>query len=184
MYKAIVKILGKFPVPTAWTYRKEPGFLWIMEMIPWVCGKISSKWCSKAPRWVQAQRDCDQLYGQTTDFACRSRTELFYFDGAYGGSSHAGLFASLSAGINALWGPLHGGANQAVIEMLEAIKADGGDTKNTWPKLRTRRSFRLMGFGHRVYKISTHVQKIIKKAADESSFWFRRKWRGLDIAKG
>ncbi|HCX24572.1 MAG TPA: citrate (Si)-synthase, partial [Cytophagales bacterium] len=67
------------------------------------------------------------------------------------GSSHASLYASISAGINALWGPLHGGANTAVIEMLEAIKADGGDTHKWMMKAKDKDDpFRLMGFGHRV----------------------------------
>ena len=67
------------------------------------------------------------------------------------GSSHANLYASISAGISALWGPLHGGANQAVIEMLEAIKADGGDTAKYLAKAKDKDDpFRLMGFGHRV----------------------------------
>jgi citrate synthase len=84
------------------------------------------------------------------------------------GSSHAGLFASLSAGISALWGPLHGGANQAVLEMLEAIKADGGDTKKYMAKAKDKNDpFRLMGFGHRVYKNFDPRATIIKKAADE-----------------
>ena len=84
------------------------------------------------------------------------------------GSSHAGLFASISAGISALWGPLHGGANQAVLEMLEAIKADGGDTKKYMAKAKDKSdAFRLMGFGHRVYKNFDPRAKIIKIAADE-----------------
>jgi citrate synthase len=84
------------------------------------------------------------------------------------GSSHAGLFASVSAGISALWGPLHGGANQAVIEMLEAIQADGGDTQKFMAKAKDKNDpFRLMGFGHRVYKNFDPRARIIKKAADE-----------------
>ena len=84
------------------------------------------------------------------------------------GSSNAGLFVSISAGINALWGPLHGGANQAVIEMLEAIKDDGGNLQKWIDKAKDKNdSFRLMGFGHRVYKNFDPRAKIIKKAADE-----------------
>jgi citrate synthase len=84
------------------------------------------------------------------------------------GSSHANLFASISAGINALWGPLHGGANQEVIEMLEAIKADGGDTAKYVTMAKDKNSgFRLMGFGHRVYKNFDPRAKIIKVAADD-----------------
>jgi len=79
------------------------------------------------------------------------------------GSSHASLYASISAGINALWGPLHGGANQEVIEMLEAIKQDGGDTEKYVAMAKDKNSgFRLMGFGHRVYKNFDPRAKIIK----------------------
>ena len=84
------------------------------------------------------------------------------------GSSHASLYASVSAGIAALWGPLHGGANQAVIEMLEKIKADGGDIDKYVAKAKDKSdSFRLMGFGHRVYKNFDPRATIIKKAADD-----------------
>jgi citrate synthase len=84
------------------------------------------------------------------------------------GSSQANLYASVSAGISALWGPLHGGANQAVIEMLEEIKADGGDTKKWLDKAKDKNdSFRLMGFGHRVYKNFDPRATIIKKACDD-----------------
>jgi citrate synthase len=101
------------------------------------------------------------------------------------GSSHAGLFASLSAGISALWGPLHGGANQAVLEMLEAIKEDGGDTKKYMAKAKDKDDpFRLMGFGHRVYKNFDPRAKIIKKAADEVLADLGVKDPILDIAKG
>lgn len=84
------------------------------------------------------------------------------------GSSQASIYASISAGINALWGPLHGGANQSVIEMLEAIKDDGGDSKKWLDKAKDKNDpFRLMGFGHRVYKNFDPRAKIIKTAADE-----------------
>ena len=84
------------------------------------------------------------------------------------GSSHANLYASVSAGVAALWGPLHGGANQAVLEMLEAIKEDGGDTDKWIAKAKDKDDpFRLMGFGHRVYKNFDPRANIIKKSADE-----------------
>jgi citrate synthase len=84
------------------------------------------------------------------------------------GSSQANLYSSISAGIAALWGPLHGGANQAVIEMLESIKNDGGDLQKWIDKAKDKTdSFRLMGFGHRVYKNFDPRAKIIKKAADD-----------------
>ena len=84
------------------------------------------------------------------------------------GSSQANLYASISAGLSALWGPLHGGANQAVIEMLEMIEKDGGDLDKWIDKAKDKNDpFRLMGFGHRVYKNFDPRAKIIKKAADE-----------------
>tara|TARA_B110000114_G_C15043751_1_gene378288 strand:- start:110 stop:1399 length:1290 start_codon:yes stop_codon:yes gene_type:complete len=84
------------------------------------------------------------------------------------GSSHANLYASISAGISALWGPLHGGANQAVIEMLEQIANDGGDVDKWVAKAKDKNdSFRLMGFGHRVYKNFDPRATIIKKACDD-----------------
>lgn len=84
------------------------------------------------------------------------------------GSSHANLYSSISAGVIALWGPLHGGANQAVIEMLEAIHEDGSPLEDWINKAKDKNDpFRLMGFGHRVYKNFDPRAKIIKKAADD-----------------
>jgi citrate synthase len=84
------------------------------------------------------------------------------------GSSQANLFASISAGICALWGPLHGGANQKVIEMLEMIRQDGGNYRKYVDMAKDKASgFRLMGFGHRVYKNFDPRSRILKVAADE-----------------
>jgi citrate synthase len=84
------------------------------------------------------------------------------------GSSDANLFASISAGICALWGPLHGGANQACVEMLEAMRADGGNVAKYVEKAKDRNSgFRLMGFGHRVYKNYDPRATIIKRTCDK-----------------
>ncbi len=84
------------------------------------------------------------------------------------GSSQANLYASISAGISALWGPLHGGANQAVLEMLEKIHNDGGDVDKWVLKAKDKNDpFRLMGFGHRVYKNFDPRATIIKKACDD-----------------
>ena len=100
------------------------------------------------------------------------------------GSSQANLYSSVSAGIAALWGPLHGGANQAVIEMLESIKEDGGDLHKWINKAKDKNdSFRLMGFGHRVYKNFDPRAKIIKKAADEVLGQLGIEDPVLDIAK-
>jgi citrate synthase len=84
------------------------------------------------------------------------------------GSSKANLYSSVSAGINALWGPLHGGANQEVIEMLESIKADGGNVQKWIEKAKDKNDpFRLMGFGHRVYKNFDPRATIIKEACED-----------------
>src|SRR5207247_10948021 len=85
------------------------------------------------------------------------------------GSAQTNLFASISAGICALWGPLHGGANQEVIEMLQHIHADGGGVKKFVELAKNPKSqFRLMGFGHRVYKNYDPRAKIIKAACDRT----------------
>lgn len=100
------------------------------------------------------------------------------------GSSQANLYTSIAAGVSALWGPLHGGANQAVIEMLEAIKADGGDTEKWIAKAKDKDDpFRLMGFGHRVYKNFDPRATIIKKAADDVLTALGVEDPILDIAK-
>lgn len=99
------------------------------------------------------------------------------------GSAHTGLFASVSAGVSALWGPLHGGANQAVIEMLERIEKDGGDVAKYVAKAKDKDDdFRLMGFGHRVYKNFDPRAKIIKKAADDILNSLGIDDKALDIA--
>jgi citrate synthase len=99
------------------------------------------------------------------------------------GSAHTGLFASVSAGISALWGPLHGGANQAVIEMLEMIEQDGGNVAKYVEKAKNKDdNFRLMGFGHRVYKNFDPRATIIKKAADDILTALGIEDKALDIA--
>ncbi|MCL2776794.1 MAG: citrate synthase [Polyangiaceae bacterium] len=100
------------------------------------------------------------------------------------GSSRTNLFAAIAAGILALWGPLHGGANQEVIEMLEAIQADGGNVKKFVEAAKDKNStFRLMGFGHRVYKNFDPRAKIIKETADKILVKLGVKDPALDIAK-
>jgi citrate synthase len=84
------------------------------------------------------------------------------------GSSQANLYSSIAAGVTALWGPLHGGANQEVIEMLDKIREDGGSVDKWVEKAKDKNDpFRLMGFGHRVYKNFDPRAKIIKKACDD-----------------
>jgi citrate synthase len=100
------------------------------------------------------------------------------------GSSEANLFASISAGINALFGPLHGGANAAVLDMLEDIKNEGGDVANYVNRVKNKeKGVRLMGFGHRVYKNYDPRAKIIKNTADEILGKLAGGDQLLDIAK-
>lgn len=100
------------------------------------------------------------------------------------GSSHANLFASISAGISALWGPLHGGANQAVMEMLKGIHENGGDVAGAVKAAKDKENpFRLMGFGHRVYKNYDPRAKIIKKHCDKILSKLKKKDPLLEIAK-
>lgn len=100
------------------------------------------------------------------------------------GSSNANMYASISAGILALWGPLHGGANQAVIEMLEVIHKSGGDYKDFMEKVKDKSSgARLMGFGHRVYKSYDPRAKVLKEMADKLLPHLKVKDPLLDIAK-
>jgi citrate synthase len=99
------------------------------------------------------------------------------------GSSQANLFASVSAGINALFGPLHGGANQSVLEMLDAIRADGGDVAAFVDRVKKKEAgVKLMGFGHRVYKNYDPRATIIKAKADELLSALGKRDDLLDIA--
>jgi citrate synthase len=169
MYAAIVRIVAKFPVLVAWTMRKKKGLpldygddsLGYVENIHKMMFKKPSQEYKKNKVIIDALDKLLILHADHEQNCSTSTVRIV-------GSSHAGLFASLSAGISALWGPLHGGANQAVLEMLEAIEADGGDTKKYMAKAKDKNDpFRLMGFGHRVYKNFDPRAKIIKKAADE-----------------
>ena len=186
MYRAIVKILGKFPVLVAWTMRKKQG-------LPLNYGSKSLGYVENIMKMMFEQPNEDYEMNTIVKDAL-DKLLILHADHEQNcststvrivGSSHAGLFASLSAGISALWGPLHGGANQAVLEMLEAIKEDGGDTKKYMAKAKDKNDpFRLMGFGHRVYKNFDPRAKIIKKAADEVLNSLGVNDPILEIAKG
>ena len=169
MYKSIVKILGKFPVLVAWTMRKKKGLpldygdnkLGYVENVLKMMFKKPNEEYQNNPIVANALDKLLILHADHEQNCSTSTVRIV-------GSSHAGLFASISAGISALWGPLHGGANQAVLEMLEGIREDGGDTNKYMEKAKDKNDpFRLMGFGHRVYKNFDPRAKIIKKAADE-----------------
>ena len=166
---SIIRLMAKISTIAAWSYKNSVGhpvnypknkldycsnFLHMMFAFPTEDYEIN-------PVVVDAINKLLILHADHEQNCSTSTVRLV-------GSANASLYSSVSAGISALWGPLHGGANQAVIEMLEAIKADGGDSKKYIAKAKDKDDpFRLMGFGHRVYKNFDPRAKIIKKAADE-----------------
>jgi citrate synthase len=183
---SIIRIMAKMPTFAAWAYKNEIGhpvnypdntldycsnFLKMMFALPAEQYDVDPVIVSALNKLLILHADHEQN--------CSTSTVRIV------GSSQASLYASISAGINALWGPLHGGANSAVINMLENIKKDGGDTKKWMAKAKDKDDpFRLMGFGHRVYKNFDPRAKIIKKAADDVLEKLGVNDPILDIAKG
>ena len=165
----IIRLIAKLPTLAAWSYKnrmRQPvmypnndlnytgNFLHMMFGLPTSESQIDPVIAKALDKLLILHADHEQN--------CSASTVRIV------GSSHASLYASVSAGIAALWGPLHGGANQAVIEMLEDIKDQGGDINKFINKAKDKKdSFRLMGFGHRVYKNFDPRAKIIKQAADD-----------------
>ncbi len=186
MYDAILNLLAKIPVLVAWVYRRRKG-------LPLEYGDTSLGYVENIAKMMFQRPNKEYIQNQTVVSAL-NKLLILHADHEQNcststvrivGSSYAGLFASVSAGISALWGRLHGGANQAVIEMLEAINKDGGDTKKYMSKAKDKSDpFRLMGFGHRVYRNFDPRAKIIKVAADEVLKDLGIDDPILDIAKG
>jgi len=163
------RLLAKLPTLAAWSYKNSmrhpfmypknnldycSNFLHMMFAMPTDDYHVDPKVSSAMNKLLILHADHEQN--------CSTSTVRIV------GSSQANLYAAISAGISALWGPLHGGANQAVIEMLEKIHNDGGDVDKWVLKAKDKDdSFRLMGFGHRVYKNFDPRATIIKKACDD-----------------
>jgi citrate synthase len=169
VYEAITKMMGKFPVIAAWAHSKNLGTplnyadnsLGYIENIMQMMFRIPTEKYVMNPIAVRALDELLILHEDHEQNCSTSTVRIV-------GSSEAGLFASVSAGVSALWGRLHGGANQAVLDMLESIQKDGGDVEKYILKAKDKNDpFRLMGFGHRVYKNFDPRARIIKKAADE-----------------
>lgn len=169
VYLSIVRSLAKMPTFAAWAYKNAVGH-------PVNYPDNSLDYCSRFMKMMFAlpaeQYEADPVVADALDKLlilhadheqnCSTSTVRIV------GSSKASIYSSISAGINALWGPLHGGANQEVIVMLENIRKDGGNTDKWIEKAKDKNDpFRLMGFGHRVYKNFDPRAKIIKKAADD-----------------
>jgi len=182
---SMIRLLAKMPTFAAWAYKNKVGH-------PVNYPDNSLDYCSNFLKMMFAlpaeRYEVDPVVAKALDALlilhadheqnCSTSTVRMV------GSSQGPIYASISAGINALWGPLHGGANQSVIEMLEAIKADGGNTKKYLDKAKDKNDpFRLMGFGHRVYKNFDPRAKIIKKASDDVLTKLGVKDPILDIAK-
>ncbi len=169
VYLSIVRSLAKMPTFAAWAYKNAVGH---PVNYPDNTLEYSSRFLKMLFSNPAEQYEVDPVISDALDKLlilhadheqnCSTSTVRIV------GSSKASIYSSISAGINALWGPLHGGANQEVIVMLESIKKDGGDTEKWINKAKDKNSgFRLMGFGHRVYKNFDPRAKIIKKAADD-----------------
>jgi len=181
----ILRLLAKFSTIAAWAYKNSVGhpvmyprnelnyvenFLYMMFGMPTEDYQIDPVIVNALDKLLILHADHEQN--------CSTSTVRMV------GSSQANLYASISAGICALWGPLHGGANQAVIEMLETIKSDGGNVKKFLDKAKDKNDpFRLMGFGHRVYKNFDPRASIIKVACDQLLNKLGITDQALDIAK-
>jgi citrate synthase len=166
--EAAIRLLAKLPTVAAFSYKKNIGqpVMYPRNSLSYVANFMYMMFAVPSEQYVvvpEVERALNLLLILHADHEqnCSTTTVRLV------GSSRASLFSCISAGINALWGPLHGGANQAVIEMLRQINEDGGDV-DKYVKLAKDKdsSFRLMGFGHRVYKNFDPRAKIIKKACD------------------
>ena len=185
LYNSVCKIMAKFLVIACWVYRKEQGYpmnyydnteTYVGNFMQMMFALPTQKYI-KDPVVESALNKLFILHADHEQNCSTSTVRVV-------GSSHAGLFASISAGVSALWGPLHGGANQAVLEMLEEIRDNGGDVSKYIDKAKSKEDpFRLMGFGHRVYKNFDPRAKIIKKAADDVLATLGVQDPILDIAK-
>lgn len=165
----IIKLLAKMPTIVSWIYKKSLGhpIIYPTNELNFVHNFLNMTFGQRTenieidPVVIDAMHKLLILHADHEQNCSTSTVRIV-------GSSNANLYASISAGISALWGPLHGGANQAVIEMLEKIKDDGGDSSKWIEKAKDKNDpFRLMGFGHRVYKNFDPRAKIIKKACDD-----------------
>lgn len=166
--RTIHRLIAKVATIAAWTHKKSMGhpYMYPNNKLDYVSNFLQMMFGMRTedyhpdPVIVDALNKLLILHADHEQNCSTSTVRIV-------GSSHANLYSAISAGIAALWGPLHGGANQAVIEMLEEIKADGGDTDKFIAKAKDKNDpFRLMGFGHRVYKNFDPRAKIIKQACD------------------
>ncbi len=166
---SMTRLLAKTPTLAAYSYKKSIGqpFIYPRNSLSYVANFMNMMFAVPAEDYevdpiVEKAMDLLLILHADHEQNCSASTVRLV------GSSRANLYASISSGVCALWGPLHGGANQAVIEMLQTIHEDGGNVDKFLALAKDKNStFRLMGFGHRVYKNFDPRAKIIKKACDE-----------------
>jgi len=181
MDEIILTLIAQMPTLASYSYRRSKGLGYVppKRELSLVANYLYMMFGPAEPDdiVVQAMRQMFILHADHEQNCSTSTVRVV-------GSSRANAFAAVSAGIGALWGPLHGGANQAVIEMLEAIHRDGGDFKKYLAMAKDKSSgFRLMGFGHRVYKNFDPRSRIIKAACDRVLGRLGIKDPLLDLAK-
>ena len=168
--RTIIRLMAKMPTICAMIYKKRNGHPtvypknsldYVTNYLNMTFGQVTMPEYEPDPVLVSAMNKLLILHADHEQNCSASTVRVV-------GSSQSNLYSSISAGISALWGPLHGGANQEVLEMLEQIQNDGGDVQKWINKAKDKNDpFRLMGFGHRVYKNFDPRAKIIKKACDD-----------------
>lgn len=168
--RTIIRLMAKMPTICAMIYKKRNGHPtvypknsldYVANYLNMTFGQVTMPEYEPDPVLVSAMNKLLILHADHEQNCSASTVRVV-------GSSQSNLYSSISAGISALWGPLHGGANQEVLEMLEQIQNDGGDVQKWINKAKDKNDpFRLMGFGHRVYKNFDPRAKIIKKACDD-----------------
>ncbi len=181
----IVRLLAKAPTIAAFSHKKSIGqpFIYPRNDLSYASNFLHMMFAVPAQKYEVSPAVHDALnllliLHADHEQNCSTSTVRMV------GSSNANIFASMAAGVSALWGPLHGGANQEVIEMLEGIQAAGGDARKAIEQAKDKNSgFKLMGFGHRVYKNFDPRARILKKAADRVLTELGVKDPLLDIAK-
>jgi citrate synthase len=180
-----IRLLAKLPTIAAYSYKKSVGqpFLYpdnslsLVENFLRMTFGLPAEPYEPDPEIVRALDMLLILHADHEQNCSTSTVRLV-------GSSQANLFTSISGGINALWGPLHGGANQSVLEMLEKIRLSGGDVQEFVRKVKDREDgVKLMGFGHRVYKNYDPRARIVKEQADKILGKLGGDDELLDIAK-
>jgi citrate synthase len=182
---SIHRLLAKLPTIAAYSYNKSTGkpFMYPRNDLNYVENFLHMMFAAPTepyeidPDFVQALNLLLIVHADHEQNCSTSTVRMV-------GSADANLFASISAGICALWGPLHGGANEACVNMLEMIQADGGDVKKFVNLAKDKSSnVRLMGFGHRVYKNYDPRATIIKKTCDKLLGKLHRRDPLFDIAQ-